>query len=108
MANMLKCRLVLKLGWHHLWFNRSMMGHSGPVIIVVVVHILSLPAEISRTFMLVCSSILKPISCDQGRHGDATYILISCQDLSNITARVLIQLLIIAKDNDCDVDRTKD
>jgi len=34
--------------------------------------------------------------------------LVSCQDLSNITTRVFVQLLIIAKDYDRDIDRTED
>jgi hypothetical protein len=34
--------------------------------------------------------------------------LVSCQDLSNITTRVFVQLLIIAKDYDGDIDGTED
>jgi hypothetical protein len=38
----------------------------------------------------------------------ATYILISCEDLSNIATRVLVQFLVVAKDYNCDIDGTKD
>lgn len=34
--------------------------------------------------------------------------MVSCQDLCNITTRVFVQLLIIAKDYDCDIDGTED
>ncbi len=37
-----------------------------------------------------------------------TYILVSGQDLANITTRVFVQLLIIPKDDDGDIDRTQD
>jgi hypothetical protein len=35
------------------------------------------------------------------------HILISSQDLSNITTRVFVQLLIISKDYDGDIDRAE-
>ena len=35
------------------------------------------------------------------------YILISSQDLPNITTRVFVQLLIISKDYDRDIDRAE-
>jgi hypothetical protein len=57
------------------------------VVVIIVIH-LSLPSEISRALMFVCTSI----------------VLISCQDLSNITTRVFVQLLIIPKDYDRDID----
>ena len=33
--------------------------------------------------------------------------MVSCQDLSNITTRVFVQLLVIAKDYDRDIDGTE-
>jgi hypothetical protein len=55
--------------------------------------------------MFVGPSILQNISywsLELAKVG--TYVLISRQDLSNITARVLVQLFIVTEDNDRDID----
>ena len=59
--------------------------------------------------MFVGTSILfKPsVDCNECATG-TTYVLISCEDLSNITTRVLVQLLVVAKDYDGDIDGTED
>jgi hypothetical protein len=62
------------------------------IIVVVIIHVLSFTIKIRRTLVFVGTSI----------------ILVSGQDLSDITTRVLIQLLVIPKDYDRDVDGTED
>jgi hypothetical protein len=60
------------------------------LVIIIVIH-LSLPTEVPRALMFVCTAI----------------ILVSRQDLPNVTTRVFVQLLIISKDYDCDIDRAE-
>jgi hypothetical protein len=57
------------------------------LVIIVIVH-LSLPGEVPGTFVFICTSI----------------VIISRQDLSNVTTRIFVQFLIIAKDYDRDID----
>ena len=92
MSDMLESRLVLELRWHHLWFHRSMCRHARSIIIVVVVHaVLALSIEIGRTLMFICTSILaKSVSNFPSAHKHSTYVLVSCQNLSNICTRVLV------------------
>ena len=61
MSDVLESRLVLELRRHHLWFNGAMMGHSGSIIIIIVIiiHALPFPREIRWAFMLVGTSILQ-------------------------------------------------
>ena len=55
--------------------------------------------------MFVGTSILQNISYSSLELAKVeTYVLISRQDLSNITARVFVQLLIVTKDYDRDID----
>lgn len=67
------------------------MGGTRSIIVVIVIIHLSLPTEVRGTLVFIGSSI----------------ILISSQDLSNITTRVFVQLLIITKDYDSDIDRAE-
>jgi hypothetical protein len=90
MSDMLES-LILELRRHHLGFDRAMMGCTRSIVIVVIVIHLSLPAEVRGALVFVGSSI----------------VLISSQDLPNITTRVFIQLLIISKDYDRDIDRAE-
>lgn len=60
------------------------------VVIIIVLH-LSLPTEVPGALMFVRTSI----------------VLVSVQDLSNITTRIFIQLLIIAKDYDRNINGTE-
>lgn len=73
-------------------FYRSMDGGIGSIVIIVVVHILSLAIEVGRALVLVGSSI----------------VLVSGENLSNIATRVLVELLVIAKYYDGDIDRAED
>jgi hypothetical protein len=37
-----------------------------------------------------------------------TYVVVSGENLANVATRVFVQLLIVAKDYDCDIDGTED
>lgn len=67
------------------------MRHARSIIVVIIIVHLSLPTEIRGALMFVGTSI----------------VLISRQDLSNITTRVFVQLLVISKDYDGDIDRAE-
>jgi hypothetical protein len=69
-----------------------MVGWARSIIVVVIIVHLPLSTKVGRPFVLVCSSIE----------------LVSGQNLSNITTRVFIQLLVIAKDYDRDIDGAED
>jgi hypothetical protein len=40
--------------------------------------------------------------------GPETYEVISLQDLSNISRRILVELLVVSEDYDCDIHRAED
>lgn len=69
-----------------------MVGWSRSVIIVIIIVHLSLPTEVRRALVFTGSSI----------------IIVSRQDFSDITTRILVQLLIVPKDYDRDIDGAED
>jgi uncharacterized membrane protein len=86
-----------------------MMRWARSIIIVIIIVHLALATEVCGPLVFVRSSILQKISCNSlAVCKTGTYVLISSQDLPNFTTRVLIQLFIIPKDYDRDIDRTKD
>jgi hypothetical protein len=92
MLNMLEVWLPLELRRHHLRLHRTVTRRTRSIIVIVVVVAAQLLAvEIGGSFVLVGPSI----------------ILVSAQDLANIATRVFIQLLIISKYYDRDIDGAK-
>lgn len=68
-----------------------MVRRARSILVIIIVLHLSLPTEVPGTLMFVRTSI----------------VLVSVQDLSNITTRIFIQLLIIAKDYDRNINGTE-
>ena len=81
---------------------------SAHIVVVVVVHIPS-PIEIGGSFVLMRSSILQKISTwPSCKRMSATYILISPDSLVYVAGREFVEFFVVAKNDDCHVDRTKD
>lgn len=58
--------------------------------------------------MFVCAAILQPISIVHSSLLLLTYVLKPPDDLVDVRGRILVELLIVAKDNNSDVDGTQD
>ena len=92
--------MVLHMRVHHgvLWRRRRVALRGRQVasctilVIVVLVSTGTLVRKIRRPFVLVCAAI----------------VLEATNDLVDVRRRVFIQLLVVAKDNDGDVDGAED
>jgi hypothetical protein len=111
MSDMLESRLIRELRRHHLWFDRAaVLGHPRPILIVIIIHIFPLARKVRGSLVFVGSSILKKVTSAMFRRCArvGTYVVVSGQDLSNVGTRVLVQFLVISKDNNGDVDGAED
>lgn len=90
MSHVWEWRLSLKVLGHHGSSHALSVGRGGIALVVLVV--ISATVEVRRSFVLVRPAMIG-ISCDQ---------------LSHVARRVLVQLLVLAEDEDGDIDRAKD
>ena len=54
--------------------------------------------------MLICATILYRSVFVPCNYLVMTHIIVSCQNLPDITTRILVQFLVIAEDDDSDID----
>lgn len=108
----LQARLLLLLLHHLLMVVRD--GRTSGVshvlvaaVAVLIVVVAPLVREVLRAFMLVCAAILLGRQYPQSRCPTSTvstHILKSGDRLIDVARRVFVQLLIVAEDDDRDVD----
>lgn len=59
--------------------------------------------------MLVCAGILEEVSQpERMASADGTYVVEAGHDIRHVAARILVELLVVAKDNDGDIDGAED
>jgi hypothetical protein len=97
------CWLLIALG-HHVGFRAVGRALVGIIVLVVIVA----TVEVARAFVLIgatmllgaleiCWPLLSP-----SRRG--TYVLVSTDQVAHVGRRVLVELLVVAKDEDGDID----
>ena len=91
------------LRWHGLFSSASVL-----IFVLVLVLVSTLSAEVCRSLVLVWIAILGPLAASPRAEGGGCYIGISRQRLANVSGRKLVQLLVVAEDDDCNIDRTQD
>lgn len=84
------CHVAWLIGreWRHRWVSRSGWAHGGSIIVLIVVVSIVLVAEVLRTLVIPRPSGVVEV----------------VNNLLDVLGSVGIQLLILTKDNDRDVD----
>lgn len=106
---MLEAGLVLEGMLHHgrLWRRVRFVLFGGLFISFLVIITTTLALEVGRSFVFVCAAILYSVSRVSQQCARAAYILEAGDGLVDVAGRELVELLVVAKDDDCDVDGTE-
>jgi hypothetical protein len=106
------CEGLAKMRGHHGIHDIAVRRCS--VLVILVVIVVRAAVEVGGAFVFVWSTELlqivalaSPPGCVFHPTFTATYILVSCDELSHIARRILVELLVTAKDKDSDIDRAQ-
>jgi len=103
-AAVLDVRRDRVLRWHGLFSSASLL-----IFVLVLVLVSTLSSEVCRSLVLVWIAILGPLAASpRAEGGGGVYIGISRQRFANVSRRKLVQLLVVAEDDDCNIDGTQD
>jgi hypothetical protein len=104
-------RLAVELRRHHLGVQRLMALRRAAISLVVLVFVIT-TIEIRRAFVLIWSAVLRKQLAREGPRRmerlRVTYELVSGNEVAHIARGVLINLLVVAEDEDGDIDRAQD
>jgi hypothetical protein len=115
MPDVLVCLGMLQMMRHHsvLWRGVRVSWDSALVILVVFIIAVLFAHEVLRTLVLVCAAILRDLSVSCSFSATLNpgirdaYILIAANGVVDVARGKLVQLLVVAKDDDGDVDGTE-
>jgi hypothetical protein len=113
LAKVNKGWLVLYMRRHHLWVlpwrNRLLRGRWHILVIVVIVVTAALASEVSGPLVFMWLSILHNISYIHFWYAyQDTHILVSADGLIDVSRGELVELLVVTKYDDGDIDGAKD
>jgi hypothetical protein len=91
------------LRWHGLFSSAGVL-----IFVVLLVIVATLSPEVCRSLVFVWIAILGPLAGSPRAERGGMYIGISRQRFANVSGRKLVQLLVVAEDDDGNIDRTQD
>lgn len=102
--------LTVELRGHHLRLDALMCARRRTVAIIVIIVIVA-AVEIRGTLVLVGAAMLGHVSSTcawRAARTAPTYVLISADELVHVGRGVFVELLVVAEDEDGDVDGAED
>jgi hypothetical protein len=111
-SNVLVGRGVLQVVWHHGMLGRGVRVARSSALVVVVVFIVAvlLAHEVLGPLVLMRAAILRDLSAPcsfsaaLNRGTGCAYILVPANGLVDVARRKLVQLLVVAEDDDGHID----
>jgi hypothetical protein len=95
-----------------LWRGVGVARSSALIVVLIVVVAVLLAHKVLRALVLVGAAILRDLSARSPFsaalvHGGHAYILVPANGLVDVARRKLVQLLVVAEDDDGDVNRAQ-